>query len=350
MSFRNFRKHSSKRAAAAGAMVIATAMIMATGVACTPDDPASDSETDTSTGTSSGVEIFPASEINPLLEGIVHKTPKELPTTRLADGLIPPTNQWFSGLVFGDEAQPVFPLPLSFGLTESGFAFGIPDVTTTEKTIMGGFKPDVTVDTGAASAQVTDYDEATVTIAGLDGEGDVLGHTTIAEGSPYVTYTAESGGTVSTGTEFAKTGDFWTVQAGEVTYGLVTDGSVSGASLELDEGNTATFFVVPADGSADKLAALAAEPVTGSSLDYEVTEEKVTTTITYETEGDTAFATMPHQQQDRGSAATCDLGTYPSVYGTMELCSARSSAGLHRCRSRQARSTWTTSPATSARP
>jgi endo-1,3(4)-beta-glucanase len=32
---------------------------------------------------------------------------------------------------------------------------------------------------------------------------------------------------------------------------------------------------------------------------------------------------MPHQQQDRGTGATCDLGTYPSVYGTMELCSGK---------------------------
>ena len=28
---------------------------------------------------------------------------------RLAEGLVPPTNRWFSGLVFGDQPQPVFP-------------------------------------------------------------------------------------------------------------------------------------------------------------------------------------------------------------------------------------------------
>ena len=57
-------------------------------------------------------------ELGSAAQPIVKKTPKALPTTRLADGLLPPTNRWFSGLAFGDRAQPVFPLPLSFGLTD----------------------------------------------------------------------------------------------------------------------------------------------------------------------------------------------------------------------------------------
>ena len=48
--------------------------------------------------------------------------------------------------MFGDEPQPVFPLPLSFGLTDAGFAFGLPTVTASEKAILGGYKPDVAVD------------------------------------------------------------------------------------------------------------------------------------------------------------------------------------------------------------
>ena len=73
------------------------------------------------------------------------KTPKELPITRLADGLIPPTNRWFSGLAFGEEAMPVFPIPLSFGLTDAGFAFGLPTMTTSEKAILGGYKPEMDI-------------------------------------------------------------------------------------------------------------------------------------------------------------------------------------------------------------
>ena len=58
----------------------------------------------------------------------MQRTPNELPTPRLAKGVVPPTNRWYSGLVFGTEAQPVFPLPLGFVLRDNGFAFGVPRV------------------------------------------------------------------------------------------------------------------------------------------------------------------------------------------------------------------------------
>ena len=61
--------------------------------------------------TGTGGEVFTKQQIDPLLADIVKKTPKKLPITRLAEGLIPPTNRWFSGLAFGDEALPVFPHP-----------------------------------------------------------------------------------------------------------------------------------------------------------------------------------------------------------------------------------------------
>ena len=57
-----------------------------------------------------------------------------LPDLRLAEGLTPPTNRWFSGLVFGDDPQPVFPLPLTFGMDDTAFGFGLPQIVTTATT------------------------------------------------------------------------------------------------------------------------------------------------------------------------------------------------------------------------
>jgi hypothetical protein len=301
-------------------LVILTALTLLVGVAgCTSDN--SNSGDGSGTKSATGAEVFSKSQIDPLVTNVVHKTVKELPTKRLADSLIPPTNRWFSGLVFGDQAQPVFPLPLSFGLTEKGFAFGQPTVTASEKNIAGGFKPDVTVDTGAASAQVSAYDTATVTVAGLDADGKTLGHTTIAQGSPFVSYTAEQKGELTSALQFAKTGDFYTAKAGDVSYGLVVkDGSVDGGKVQLDKGGVATWFVVPADGAADKLAALAADPVTGTSVSYKIKGDQVSTTLSYAAKGKTAFAAMPHQTKNLADGVTCDLGTYPSIYGTLTLC------------------------------
>ena len=301
----------------------ATLVVAVTAVACTgeQEQPAPNPP---STGTT--VEpVFPTGEIKPLVDAVTHRTVKPLPTERLADGLVPPTNRWFSGLVFGEQAQPVFPLPLSFALTENGVAFGRPTVTTTAKNIAGGFKPDVRVDLGAASTVVSGYDAVSVTLESRDADGRVLGHTVVAQGSPYVTYTAAASGEITSALPFTAAGGHFEARAGDVGYGLVVDGgSVEDDGVQLQEGGIATFFVTPADGDAARLAELAADPVTGGSLGYGVEDADVRTTLTYTTQGRTAFAAMPHQQGTLDPAAVCDLGTYPSIYGTLELCAGTS--------------------------
>jgi endo-1,3(4)-beta-glucanase len=272
--------------------------------------------------TGTGGEVFTAQQVDPLLADIVKKTPKELPITRLADGLIPPTNRWFSGLAFGDEPQPVFPLPLSFGLTDAGFAFGLPTVSASEKAIIGGYKPEMDMAFGAEKALVSGYDTLTVTLDHLDQGGNLLGKTTIAQGSPYVRFDAENGVEITAPLPFTADGDLFTVLAGETTYGLVvSDGEVSGKTITLGKGGSATWFVVPSDGDADKLAELAANPITGSSVSYELSDDEVVTTLTYHADGGTAFAVMPHQARQLDSSIATDLGTYPSIYGTLKVAS-----------------------------
>ena len=95
-----------------------------------------------------------------------------MPTTRLAEGLIPPTNRWFSGLVFGDAPQPVFPLPLAFSLTGAGFDFGVPAVQSGADTIAAGPSADVSAAfPTAVTPTVVAYDDASVTIELTDADG-----------------------------------------------------------------------------------------------------------------------------------------------------------------------------------
>jgi endo-1,3(4)-beta-glucanase len=101
----------------------------------------------------------------------------------------------------------------------------------------------------------------------------------------------------------------------------VTDGSVDGSSVDLQGSGVVTWFPVPADGSASALAALAAHPLTGGSYGYTVDDEVATTTLRYSANGDTAYARLPHQTASAVGDPRCDLGTYPSVYGTLTLCS-----------------------------
>jgi len=260
-------------------------------------------------------EVFSPQRVEELAAALPQRDGKDLAPRRLADGLVPPTNRWFSGLVFGDKPQPVYPLPLSFALDDAGFSLGVPAVVTSEKTIMGTHAPTVTLTLPTTPDwQVTAYDDAAVTLS--SGAGRLL----VAQGSPFVSYTAEGAQDLTTGTPFSAAGDdVWTATVAGTTYGLTGDGlAVSGTTVEIPDGRRATWFPIPDGGDARELARLASDALVGTSVSYSVDADTVTTTLGYRTAGggDTAFVAMPHHGVPDG----CDLGTYPSSYGTLTLC------------------------------
>ncbi|CAN5254531.1 hypothetical protein BH11ACT2_BH11ACT2_13670 [soil metagenome] len=237
--------------------------------------------------------------------------------TRLAKGLTPPTNAWFSGLVFGAQPKPVFPLPLSFGLTGSGFTFGVPVVTTAPGAIAAPNRPDVTIDTGADRHTVTAYDDVSVTttesVAGRD-----IGRVTIARGSPVVSLVADASRDIHLSASFARHGSVLVTSVGGRQYGLVTTGTLHGGVLHLNTGETANWFAVPRDGSATALAEYAAHGIEKVRTSWQST----TTTLDYSTRGgDVLIGTLPHQRAKLGAPASCDLGSFETTYGRMDLCS-----------------------------
>ncbi|GAA1729356.1 hypothetical protein GCM10009809_26160 [Isoptericola hypogeus] len=256
------------------------------------------------------------------------------PTMRLADGLAPPTNRWFSALALGDAPQPVFPLPLAVAMTSRGFGYGLPDVEVTETSVVGPYAEQVGVDVGAASFVVSTYDTASVTVELRDGAGEPLGHLQLVEGSPVLRYTAATDQDVAMTSEFTVAGGRASTEVLDREHVLVTPGgagdpgaglSEDGRVLELGAGQAAAWFPVPDDVSADAVDTLvraAAAPVTETSLAYGAGDEAVTTAITYATDdGDpTAVVRMPHQRDSTGAA--CGLGTYATVHGTVEACTA----------------------------
>ena len=304
-------------------MVVSVSLAFAlTASGCAPAQPVETVE---------GGAVFPDAAVEPLVSGVPERTVKALPQARLADGLLPPTNRWFSGLVFGEPSMPVFPLPLSFGLTDGGYSFGLPEVVSSEKTIMGAFAPMVAVDLGADAQRVSAYDVASVTISQLRDNVE-LGHTVIAQGSPFVAFTASSDVEVTLGTAFdEQAGDgaagdaAWTTEIAGETYGLVTTGVLSGETVTLAAGDTLTWFAVAPGGDVDEFVAAARHPVVSTAYSYALDGDgtsdgdTATTSIDYvTTDGSpTLVAAMPHQAS---AASSCTSGSYPSVYGELALC------------------------------
>ena len=240
------------------------------------------------------------------LDAVAQRQGKNLNPTRLAEGLVPPTNRWFSGMVFGPEPLPVYPLPLSFQLKATGFDFGLPEVRSTEKTLFGGHRPEVSVTLpGLEGWQVVAYDTVTVVAEARDASGPI-GRVTLAQGSPQVTFTASRSVTLET----SPLPDH---------FALTPDPGSGVSQLRLQEGQAATWAAVP-DGmsKADLLDKI--RPVTSSEASWQVGDEKVSTTIGWHTTdgAPTLVATMPHQAAD--TTQDCQLGTYESVYGKLRLC------------------------------
>jgi endo-1,3(4)-beta-glucanase len=270
-------------------------------------------------GSTPGAQPGAATGLATAVTSIPQRSVSPMPTARLAAGLLPPTNRWFSGLVFGASPQPAFPLPLSFGLTAAGFAFGVPAVHSTADTILGEYSPSISVDTGAVSSEITAYDAASVTIELKAGDGTGIGSVLIAEGSPVVTYTALRDGSVTVGIPFTGAGRTRTATVTGTSYGLVTGGKVSATKVALAKGQTAEWFAAPHGVPASSLGARVSA-LKSVSVGYAVTGSTVSTTLNYHSTGHSIIAAMPQQASHLLAPGSCSLGGYPSAYGTLSLC------------------------------
>jgi len=286
--------------------------------------------TDASGAASGPAALISDAQLSTDLAAVTQKKVATVAPTRLAAGLVAPTNRWFSGLVFGDKPQPVFPMPLSAALTDAGFAIGLPTVTPSAKTIMGGNNPQIQLPLGAAKMQVTAYDTLTVTATYSSAAGKALGSVVLAQGSPFVTYTAAADQTIPVEPIFKKAaGGVYTSTVAGHEYALVlgAGGTIDAqGKVSLKSGSTLTVFASPNGASAASLASAAADPVVAGSVSYSIAGDVVKTTLTYKTKngGNTAIAPMGGQTIDSGSSGTKSAGSYPSIYGIMPIYSGTS--------------------------
>ncbi|MEQ3554134.1 glycosyl hydrolase [Pseudonocardia nematodicida] len=269
-----------------------------------PDDPA---------GPAATAASDPA--IAASVAGLPHRSIGTAPAMRLAEDQVPPTNRWFSGLVFPEEPQPVFPLPLSVAVRPDGFSLGVPEVRAEGATIFGAHTPGPDVALGTSDLAVVAYDDLTVTVALLGPEGAEQGRLLITRGSPFVRWTATTEQRVTVGPQPLDADGLVEIRGDR--YGVVTDGTLDGSELTLPAGASATFYAVPPDGDAAEFADAARVGVGGGAVTEQVDGDTVRTTLTYRTEGgDTIAGGMPFT----GDPGCAPVGEFATVYGPMPVC------------------------------
>ncbi len=271
--------------------------------------------------------VLPDAATASLVKALPQRSVGATPPMRLAAGLVPPTNRWFSGLVFGEKPQPVFPFPLSFAQTASGFSAGLPVATATANTVAGAATPQVVLDVGATSAVVSDYDEVSVTLEHRRGS-TVLGHTTIAEGSPLVSYRAAAEQRVRLNAPVTATGtDRGTLEvAGQRWAVVVRSGSLQGATATLQANGSLVLLPVPTGASSAvtaKLMDAAVSPLQSVATTASASDAGQRTSLGYRTAtgADTVVVPLPHQ--GKTAATGCTGATYATIYGTVPVCIAK---------------------------
>jgi endoglucanase Acf2 len=230
-------------------------------------------------------------------------------TSHLADGVIPPTNKWFSGLALQKTPKTVFPTPLAFTPGESSFAISLPVITPLANTIFASRQQLMTIDIPGASAyQVTRYDELSVDLTYLKGKTPI-GTVTITAGSPYIYFHAINNASLVLKSDSGITAESKVAIAATTASSRLVSAGFDGTSFASADGKVqaqipadglVTFYGLPSSLSGDLLLQRAGNRIAATHVSYQRSGGTYQTTIAFDTHNHkpTLFGLLPHQTVD----------------------------------------------------
>ncbi len=244
------------------------------------------------------------------------------PAMRLKTGLVPPTNKWFSSLVFSTAPQPIYAQPLTFKPSPGGFEASYPAITSAAATIFQAHAPAVSTAFGAAAYSVSDYDDLSVGVTHANAAGQAIATTKITHGSPFVFTTAEVqlSVTISSVGKIERVSDrYYLLTYNGKRHGVYADAAITqtggGLRFNIEPGKHFSVFALPDQGDVKSFETYATRPVTGSKAGYREHGKTITTTFEVQTRGGqpTLFALMPHQKR-----AGRPLAAFGTLYGELK--------------------------------
>ncbi len=225
-----------------------------------------------------------------------------------------PTNQWWSGLLTGEDAKPIWAMPLVSQITDDGIAVASPNLVTEDKLIISSFEPSFVFGGKNSGFEVTDFGAFDVTV-GVDTDQGVY-TSTIVQGWPAFQATVPEGEWpiewVDTTVVSDSSQDHVRVEvAGKVWDVFVAGGTIdsSGSSITNEQSERSTVVFVPVPNGADQdeewaelAEKIGTSPVTGTTAGYatDLDNGKVHQRLTWEGAG--AVTLLPHQSLNAGNA------------------------------------------------
>jgi endo-1,3(4)-beta-glucanase len=261
-----------------------------------------------------------------ILATIPKKDASGIDTSHLSEGLIPPTNKWFSGIALQKTPKTIFPTPFGFTPDETSFTFYILNVQPTKNTIFAAPSDSVTVSIeNAVRYKVTRYDELSVDLTYQSSKGVSLATVTVTAGSPYIFFYAHADTKVSLRAEGAKNiekNQATITQANHRTVVSAFDGTTLESGAEnvnsvLRQKSYLTFYVLPSMVKEDPLAEASKNRITGGTVRYVKEAQSYKTQLRYNTANgrETFYGVLPHQ----ASRIKNTLFSYDTIYGSQGM-------------------------------
>ncbi len=274
-----------------------------------------DAEPTASAEATYGESVASATPAAPHAQVLVERTVSTLASPRLDEGVVPPTNRWYSSLAFGEPGLPVYPKPLSFRPQEGGFSMGLTEPVASADAIVAAANDELGVHIDGANGF------ASVSAASSVGADLSLGPAviTVAQGWPAVAMTAREalGATLTLPFEAAGSN----VSVAEVNgrrYGIaIQNGTVTGTKLELEAGGVATFFAVPEGIDGETFGTAMGSSAPSPRVAWSITDDSARTEVTY---GDAPTVVVVPEARAATMDMACDLGRFATIDGPFVAC------------------------------
>ncbi len=263
-------------------------------------------------------------ELEPYIAAVAQTDSVARTSWRLAEGLAPPTNRWFSPLALEANPQPVHPLPFTVQVSGGGLRVSIPGPETTT-----GPQPFLAIETGATSWFVSDYSDASVTLTFVRGAA-ALAEVVLTRGSPVIGYRALTDHVIAVDAALEPvTPTLFRTTLGASTLGLVGSAlelAADGRSVAVARGSVANWVLVPDRGDLAAIAPFAATTITDTTASYVVNPDVTTTTVGFTTRGGARavfglFTRLgPDVATESGAPLDCSAGTFETPMGALRVC------------------------------
>jgi endo-1,3(4)-beta-glucanase len=262
---------------------------------------------------------------NPLLQKMLHKA-LVVNGPYINNGVIPPTNQWFSSFAFHQPSQPVYAYPLAVQATETGLGVAVPQIRSSADLIESGYQQQLAILLDGFIAQkIRSYDALSVELEHTESKQTVM-HSRITQGSPFLFISLMPNRQITfkpDGFKLKQIGNSqWIYSRGNIRFGIFIDSSSVNASnsggqltyKNAQEQTKIAVFALPKNAKETEYFSAAKNPISSTSIASKRSGNLFETTVSIKTNEDTAtlFGLIPNHKPIENQE---NFGQFDTIYG-----------------------------------